>query len=75
MLNWLTKRVVIFHKSTSDEGALAMMCGRDEEPQSIKCSSLLKNCYELTHVIRLWTHVVDNKKQASRELKKIVDDA
>jgi hypothetical protein len=51
------------------------MCGRDEEPQSIKCSSLLKNCYELTHVIRLWTHVVDNKKQASRELKKIVDDA
>jgi hypothetical protein len=28
------KRVVIFHKSTDDGGALAMMFGKDEEPQS-----------------------------------------
>jgi hypothetical protein len=26
------------------------------------------------HVVRLWTHVVDNKKQALRGLKKNVDD-
>jgi hypothetical protein len=28
------KRTIIYHKSTSDGGALVMMCGRDEEPQS-----------------------------------------
>jgi len=28
------KRIVIYHISTSDGGALVMMCGRDEEPQS-----------------------------------------
>jgi hypothetical protein len=27
------KKVVIYHKSTSDEGALVMICGRDEEPR------------------------------------------
>ncbi len=27
------KKVVIYHKLASDKGALAMMCGRDEEPQ------------------------------------------
>ncbi len=26
------KKVVFCHKSASDGGALAMMCGRDEEP-------------------------------------------
>jgi hypothetical protein len=26
------KRALIYHKSTNDEGALTMMCGRDEEP-------------------------------------------
>jgi hypothetical protein len=28
------KRTVIYHKSTNDGGALVMMCGTDEEPQS-----------------------------------------
>jgi hypothetical protein len=27
------KEFVIYHKSTSDEGTLTMMCGRDEEPR------------------------------------------
>jgi hypothetical protein len=27
------ERVVIYHKSTNDGGALTMMCGRDAEPQ------------------------------------------
>jgi hypothetical protein len=27
------ERVVIYHKSTSDEGAFVMICGRDEEPR------------------------------------------
>jgi hypothetical protein len=28
------EKVVIYHKLTNDGGALAMMCGRDEKPQS-----------------------------------------
>jgi len=28
-----------------------------------------------THAAKLWTHVVNNKKQALRGLKKIVNDA
>jgi hypothetical protein len=27
------KKIVVYHKLASDEGALAMMCARDEEPQ------------------------------------------
>jgi hypothetical protein len=27
------ERVVIYHKSTNDGGALTMMCGRDEKPR------------------------------------------
>ncbi len=27
------EKAIICHKSTSDEGALTMMCGRDEEPR------------------------------------------
>jgi len=29
----------------------------------------------LAHAIRLWTHIVDSKKQASRGLKMTNDDA
>ncbi len=67
------KRVVIFHKSTSDGGALAMVCGRDEEPRSsvTVCWKIVMTCA----CYKTWTHVVDNKKQASRELKTILDDA
>lgn len=40
------KRIKICHKSINDGSAMAMMCGRDEEPD--KCNSpLLKNCYDL----------------------------
>ncbi len=27
------ERVVIYHKSAGDKGALVMICGRDEEPR------------------------------------------
>jgi hypothetical protein len=27
------KKVIVYHKLTNDRGALAMMCGRYEEPQ------------------------------------------
>ncbi len=26
------KKIVVYHKSTSDRGALTMMCGKNEEP-------------------------------------------
>jgi hypothetical protein len=29
----------------------------------------------LTHAARLWTHIVDNKKQTLKGLKRITDDA
>ncbi len=27
------KKIIIYHKSANDRGALAMMCGRDEDPR------------------------------------------
>jgi hypothetical protein len=35
---------------------------------------LIEKLLWLTHVARLWTYVVNIKKQASRGVKKIVDD-
>jgi hypothetical protein len=36
---------------------------------------LAKELLWLVHAIRLWTHAVNNKKQASRGLKKTTNDA
>jgi hypothetical protein len=57
----------------SDGGALALICGRDEEPQPsvIACWRILVACA----CYKLQTCIVDSKKQALRGLKKIVDDA
>jgi hypothetical protein len=39
------KKLKSAKKSINDGRAMAMMCGRDEEPD--KCNSTLKNCYDL----------------------------
>ncbi len=49
-----------------------MMCGRDENPNQVQ--QLVEESLWLAHVVGLWTRVIDSKKQASRGLKKIVDD-
>jgi hypothetical protein len=50
-----------------------MMCGKDGT--LTKCNSRFKNCKGLfAHVVRLWTHVVDNKKQATTGLRKKTTD-
>jgi hypothetical protein len=57
---------------TSDGSAVAMMCGRDEEPNQME--QLTEKSLWLAHVAKLWTHTIDNKKQASKGLKKIIDN-
>jgi len=57
----------------SDGAALVMMCGRDDKPQP-SAITLFEELLWLTHVVGLWTCVVDSKKQASRGLKKIAND-
>jgi hypothetical protein len=49
------------------------MCGRDEEPRP-NVTTHWKIIMACAHA-GLWTRVVDSKKQASKGLKKIVDDA
>jgi hypothetical protein len=66
------ERTIICHKSASDEGVVAMMCGRDEEPWQVQ--QFDKESLWLVHVVGLWTCTIDSKKQASKGLKKIVDD-
>jgi len=36
----LNEKTVVYHKSASDRGVLAMMCGRDEEPRPIVATHL-----------------------------------
>jgi hypothetical protein len=66
------ERTIIYHKSASDKGVVAMMCDRDEEPWQVQ--QLAKESLWLVHVIGLWTCNVDSKKQASKGLKKTIDD-
>jgi hypothetical protein len=64
------ERAIICHKLTSDEdvitmtandeGVIAMMCGKNEEPWQVQ--QLVKESLWLVHVVGLWTCNVDNKK-------------
>jgi len=56
----------------NDEGALAMMCGRDEEPWP-NVVAHWRIITALAHY-KVMEHFVYSKKQALRGLKKNVDD-
>jgi hypothetical protein len=44
----------------SDGSALIMMCGGMKNPNQMQ--QLVEKSFWLTHVARLWTHVVNNEK-------------
>jgi hypothetical protein len=50
-----------------------MMCERDEKLDKVQY--LVEESLWLAHAIRLWTHTIYSKKQASKRLKKTIDDA